>query len=131
MKAGAVIFMTTEGWAFGTAIYFCNHLTAYFFSLATVLIRYSGFITFSTVGYGKFSFQLCLSFTQNIHAGDYAPQTQAGRSIFVVWSLLGVITMTILISSTAVNTTLTRLFINFDIAYSPDRGVLKNIQECY
>ena len=31
IKAGGVIFMTTEGWGFGTAIYFCNHLTAFFF----------------------------------------------------------------------------------------------------
>ena len=31
IKAGAVIFMMTEGWAFGTSIYFCNHLTACFF----------------------------------------------------------------------------------------------------
>ena len=31
IKAGAVIFMTTEEWAFGTAIYFCNHLSACFF----------------------------------------------------------------------------------------------------
>jgi len=42
----------------------------------------TGFITFSTVGYG-----------------DFAPETPAGRSIFVVWALLGVGTMTILISS--------------------------------
>ena len=31
MKAGAVIFMKTEGWTFGTSIYFCNHLTACLF----------------------------------------------------------------------------------------------------
>ena len=39
-----------------------------------------------------------------IHAGDYAPKTQAGRSIFVVWALVGVATMTILISSMTFNT---------------------------
>ncbi|KJA26795.1 hypothetical protein HYPSUDRAFT_132499 [Hypholoma sublateritium FD-334 SS-4] len=59
---GSAIFMKTEGWEFGSAIYFC-------------------FVSFSTVGYG-----------------DLAPRTQAGRSIFIVWALLGVGTMTILIS---------------------------------
>ncbi|KZS97353.1 voltage-gated potassium channel [Sistotremastrum niveocremeum HHB9708] len=42
---------------------------------------YFCFITFSTIGYG-----------------DFYPQTPAGRSIFIVWALLGVGTMTILIS---------------------------------
>ena len=32
-------------------------------------------------------------------AGDFTPRTPAGRSIFVVWALLGVGTMTILITS--------------------------------
>jgi len=44
-------------------------------------IRSPGFITFTTIGYG-----------------DWAPETPAGRSVFVVWALLGVGTMTILIS---------------------------------
>ncbi|PPQ88573.1 hypothetical protein CVT25_009953 [Psilocybe cyanescens] len=60
--AGSAIFMHTENWAFGSAVYFC-------------------FVSFTTVGYG-----------------DFAPKTPAGRSIFVVWALLGVGTMTILIS---------------------------------
>ncbi|EDR12585.1 tandem pore domain K+ channel [Laccaria bicolor S238N-H82] len=59
---GSAIFMKTEGWRFGTAVYFC-------------------FVAFTTVGYG-----------------DLSPSTPAGRSIFVVWALLGVATMTILIS---------------------------------
>ncbi|KAF7313871.1 Tandem pore domain k+ channel [Mycena chlorophos] len=42
---------------------------------------YFCFIAFTTIGYG-----------------DYSPQTPAGRSIFVAWALLGVATMTILIS---------------------------------
>ncbi|KAJ6572157.1 hypothetical protein B0H19DRAFT_1132741 [Mycena capillaripes] len=42
---------------------------------------YFCFIAFTTIGYG-----------------DYSPQTPAGRSVFVVWALLGVATMTILIS---------------------------------
>ncbi|KAF9486281.1 voltage-gated potassium channel [Pholiota conissans] len=60
--AGSAIFMKTEGWPFGAAMYFC-------------------FVSFSTVGYG-----------------DFSPKTPAGRSIFIVWALLGVGTMTILIS---------------------------------
>ncbi|KAF8871171.1 hypothetical protein CPB84DRAFT_1716808 [Gymnopilus junonius] len=59
---GAAIFMQTENWGFGSAVYFC-------------------FVSFTTVGYG-----------------DFAPKTPAGRSIFVVWALVGVGTMTILIS---------------------------------
>ncbi|KAF8156864.1 hypothetical protein B0H34DRAFT_475992 [Crassisporium funariophilum] len=45
---------------------------------------YFCFIAFTTVGYG-----------------DLAPRTPAGRSIFVVWALLGVATMTVLISIVA------------------------------
>jgi len=40
-----------------------------------------GFVAFTTIGYG-----------------DYHPDTPAGRSIFVVWAIMGVGTMTILIS---------------------------------
>jgi len=42
---------------------------------------YEGFITFTTAGYG-----------------DYSPKTPAGRSVFVFWALLGLATMTILVS---------------------------------
>ncbi|KAL0579653.1 Potassium channel [Marasmius crinis-equi] len=42
---------------------------------------YFCFISFTTIGYG-----------------DYSPKTPAGRSVFVVWALFGVATMTILIS---------------------------------
>ncbi|KAH8101114.1 hypothetical protein BXZ70DRAFT_1064214 [Cristinia sonorae] len=59
---GSAIFHATEGWPYGTTMYFC-------------------FMAFTTTGYG-----------------DFAPVTPAGRSIFVVWALLGVATMTILIS---------------------------------
>lgn len=41
----------------------------------------SGFLAFTTTGYG-----------------DFAPATPAGRSVFVVWALMGVATMTILIA---------------------------------
>ena len=82
-------------------------MTLLIHSLTTALIQYSGFVAFSTVGYGEFLFPLCFFSSLKIHAGDYAPQTQAGRSIFVVWALVGVATMTILISSMAVDTNLT------------------------
>ncbi|GJJ10621.1 hypothetical protein Clacol_004848 [Clathrus columnatus] len=42
---------------------------------------YFCFVAFSSIGYG-----------------DYSPETPAGRSVFVVWALLGVGTMTILVS---------------------------------
>ncbi|RPD57007.1 hypothetical protein L226DRAFT_491051 [Lentinus tigrinus ALCF2SS1-7] len=59
---GSGIFCVTEGWSYGTAMYFC-------------------FVAFSTTGYG-----------------DYSPKTPAGRSVFVVWALFGVGTLTILVS---------------------------------
>jgi len=59
---GAALFVATEKWTFGIAVYFC-------------------FITFTTTGYG-----------------DYSPKTAAGRSVFVFWALLGLATMTILVS---------------------------------
>ncbi|KIM33982.1 hypothetical protein M408DRAFT_88820 [Serendipita vermifera MAFF 305830] len=59
---GGAIFMASEGWTYGTAIYFC-------------------FTAFSTIGYG-----------------DVAPKSGPGRVCFIAWSLLGVGTMTILIS---------------------------------
>ncbi|KAJ3996122.1 hypothetical protein F5050DRAFT_1761769 [Lentinula boryana] len=62
---GSGVFMVTEGWSFGIALYFCV-------------------IAFTTIGFG-----------------DYSPKTPAGRSIFVGWALLGVATMTILISVVA------------------------------
>ncbi|KAI0747018.1 hypothetical protein C8Q80DRAFT_1220221 [Daedaleopsis nitida] len=59
---GSGIFCVTEGWSYGTAIYFC-------------------LVAFSTTGYG-----------------DFSPQTPAGRSVFVVWALFGVGTLTILVA---------------------------------
>ncbi|KAI9069608.1 hypothetical protein FKP32DRAFT_1692107 [Trametes sanguinea] len=59
---GSGIFSATEGWPYGSAMYFC-------------------FCAFVTTGYG-----------------DLAPVTPAGRSVFVVWSLLGVGTLTIVVS---------------------------------
>ena len=44
-------------------------------------LMYKGFVTFTTTGYG-----------------DYSPKTAAGRSVFVFWALLGLATMTILVS---------------------------------
>jgi len=62
-------------WLVGSAIFTATENWSYGLSL------YFCFITFTTVGYG-----------------DPAPRTPAGRSIFVGWALLGVGTMTILIS---------------------------------
>ncbi|GBE87357.1 hypothetical protein SCP_1100320 [Sparassis crispa] len=45
------------------------------------IAMYFCFVAFTTTGYG-----------------DYSPQTPAGRSIFVVWALFGVATLTILVS---------------------------------
>ncbi|KAG2340994.1 voltage-gated potassium channel [Suillus weaverae] len=59
---GSAIFSQTEGWSYGSSIYFC-------------------FIAFTTIGYG-----------------DPAPRTPAGRSVFVVWALLGVATVSVLVS---------------------------------
>lgn len=44
-------------------------------------VCFAGFLAFTTTGYG-----------------DFAPASPAGRSIFVVWALMGVATMTILIA---------------------------------
>ena len=78
-QVGSAIFMTTEGWSYGTALYFCKFYTLY--GRHTALLTVPGFVAFSTIGYG-----------------DFAPATPAGRSIFVVWAILGVGTMTILVS---------------------------------
>ncbi|EGO03438.1 hypothetical protein SERLA73DRAFT_45542, partial [Serpula lacrymans var. lacrymans S7.3] len=62
-------------WMVGSAIFMKTEGWSYGISM------YFCFIAFTTIGYG-----------------DYAPNTPAGRSIFVVWALLGVGAMTILIS---------------------------------
>jgi hypothetical protein len=74
--------MATEGWSYGVSMYFCEGFSC---SLSPDLrinfILELGFVAFTSIGYG-----------------DYHPDTPAGRSIFVVWAILGVGTMTILIS---------------------------------
>ncbi|KAF8217673.1 hypothetical protein K438DRAFT_1795430 [Mycena galopus ATCC 62051] len=68
-----VLFITF--WIIGAVIFMETEKWPFGVSL------YFCFIAFTTIGYG-----------------DYSPQTPAGRSVFVVWALLGVATMTILIS---------------------------------
>ncbi|KAJ6600011.1 hypothetical protein DFH09DRAFT_628154 [Mycena vulgaris] len=62
-------------WAIGSVIFMKTEGWSFGISL------YFCFIAFTTIGYG-----------------DYSPETPAGRTVFVVWALLGVATMTILIS---------------------------------
>lgn len=62
-------------WTIGSAIFSATEGWSYGVSM------YFCFIAFSSLGYG-----------------DYSPQTPAGRSVFVVWAILGVGTMTILVS---------------------------------
>ena len=77
---GGGIYTVTEGWSYGEAIYFCEYARSFEGRRDANGIRV-GFIAFTTIGYG-----------------DLSPTTAAGRSVFVVWALLGVGTMTILIS---------------------------------
>jgi hypothetical protein len=60
----------------------------YFCELYYIILSYqirmlvtTGFIAFTTIGYG-----------------DFAPQTALGRAIFIFWALLGVGAMTVLIA---------------------------------
>jgi len=93
--------MTTDKWTFWSAVYFCMHHIIYRVVGCFVdLLFLSGYITFTTVGYGNgVSGSANTCFCANIvFSGDMTPKTPAGRSIFVFWALLGVATMTILIS---------------------------------
>ncbi|EMD34661.1 hypothetical protein CERSUDRAFT_116841 [Gelatoporia subvermispora B] len=62
-------------WIVGSAIFSATESWSYGIAM------YFCFVAFTTLGYG-----------------DYSPQTPAGRSIFVVWALFGVGTLTILVS---------------------------------
>ncbi|KIM78217.1 hypothetical protein PILCRDRAFT_599929 [Piloderma croceum F 1598] len=62
-------------WTIGSAVFMATEGWSYGISM------YFCFVAFTSIGYG-----------------DYHPDTPAGRSIFVVWAILGVGTMTILIS---------------------------------
>ncbi|KAJ7636869.1 hypothetical protein FB45DRAFT_907554 [Roridomyces roridus] len=78
---------------------------------ARLIVVWALFITFWVVGptgsvifmqtekweFGR-SFYFCFIAFTTIGYGDSSPQTPAGRSVFVAWALLGVATMTILIS---------------------------------
>ena len=75
---GSAIFMVTEGWSYGTAMYFCEFPYIFIFRELNVG---PGFIAFSTVGYG-----------------DIAPLSGKGRAIFVFWAVASVAAMTVLIS---------------------------------
>ena len=77
-QVGAALFVFTEKWSFGAAIYFCTFV---FIFPTDESLTYVGFITFTTTGFG-----------------DYTPKTAAGRSVFVSWALLGLAATTILVS---------------------------------
>ncbi|KAG1751002.1 hypothetical protein EDD22DRAFT_850754 [Suillus occidentalis] len=62
-------------WLVGSAIFSLTEGWSYGLSI------YFCFVSFTTIGYG-----------------DPAPRTPAGRSVFVVWALLGVATVTVLVS---------------------------------
>ena len=76
---GSAIFMATEKWSYGTAIYFCEFLCH--FCIFEELITSPGFVAFSTIGYG-----------------DLTPQSPAGRAVFIFWAIAAVAAMTVLIS---------------------------------
>ena len=76
---GSAIFMATEKWSYGTAIYFCEFLCH--FCIFEGLITSPGFVAFSTIGYG-----------------DLTPQSPAGRAVFIFWAIAAVAAMTVLIS---------------------------------
>lgn len=80
------------------------------------LYIYQGFIAFSSIGYG-----------------DYAPATPAGRSVFVVWALLGAGAMTVLVSGTLFKVGHLKIkkiiFFIWCGKYSPLRGLFVTVQE--
>ncbi|KIJ29275.1 hypothetical protein M422DRAFT_71237 [Sphaerobolus stellatus SS14] len=75
---------------------------------AKIAVAWIIFLTFWLIGAGiftateKWSYGIALYFCfiafTSIGYGDYSPATPAGRSVFVVWALMGVGAMTILIS---------------------------------
>lgn len=66
-------------------MYFCEDLRrVYQIMTALLTVSSTGFIAFTTIGYG-----------------DFAPVTPAGRAIFIFWALLGVGAMTVLIAGTS------------------------------
>ncbi|KAJ8489369.1 hypothetical protein ONZ45_g13608 [Pleurotus djamor] len=75
---------------------------------ASLTVAWSLFIVFWVVGTAIFhvtegwpfgaTMYFCFTAFMTIGYGDFAPETPTGRSIFVVWALLGIATMTILIS---------------------------------
>ena len=76
---GAALFMATEGWSYGTAIYFCGFPCH--FCIFEALRTGPGFIAFSTIGYG-----------------DISPLSGTGRAVFVFWAVGSVAAMTVLVS---------------------------------
>lgn len=83
---GAAIFSATEGWAYGTSLYFC-------------------YVFFMTVGYG-----------------DYSPNSQAGRVLFIVYAILAVPTVTFAVQ------TFTSAFSFSQIRYDTKKARIKRIK---
>jgi len=92
--------MTTDKWTFWSSVYFCMRHIIYravgFFgdlSFCQVILLSPLLVTVMA----SLADNTC-SRANIVFSGDMTPKTPAGRSIFVFWALLGVATMTILIS---------------------------------
>lgn len=69
---GAAIFTATEGWEFGSSVYFCARLHSVPPEGNADGASTTGYVFFLTIGYGS----------------DFAPISSAGRVVFIVYALM-------------------------------------------